>query len=72
MTEAMRANDTFNVGMRAEAAIPVRYRTSMFNVAVEPKSYYLGRPFCDFGLFSFHAILSYNHISKPVMIHGST
>lgn len=29
MTEAMKANDTFNVGMRAEAAIPVWFGISM-------------------------------------------
>ena len=35
-------------------------------------SYHLSRRFCVLGFFSSNAILSHNHISKPIIFDGST
>ena len=73
MTEAMKANDTFNVGMRTEAAFlyglgSLRWSTTLS----KQSSYHLSRPFGDLELFSFNVILSHDHISKPILFDGST
>ena len=73
MTEAMKANDTFNVGMRAEAAFLGGLGSLCWSMTFSNQySYQLSRPFCELGCFSFNAILSQNHISKPIIFDGST
>ena len=73
MTEAMKANDTFNVGMRAKLLFIYGLGSLCWSTFLSRQySYYLGRPFYDLGLFSFNAVLSLNYISKPIIIDGST